>query len=70
MIEKSPSAFDIITAKEAAKVLQISKSKLYQILKSDPTFPAVQLGRKWIIYKAKLPQWFESKLPNQKHLML
>jgi excisionase family DNA binding protein len=64
MNEKSPSTFDIVTAKEAAKILQISKSKLYQIMKTDKAFPAVQLGRKWIVYKAKLPEWFESKLPN------
>lgn len=61
MIEKSPSTFDIITTKEAAKLLQISKSKLYQILRSDTTFPAIQLGRKWIIYKAKLPEWFDKR---------
>lgn len=67
--EKSPSAFEIITAKEAAKILQISKSKLYQILKSDPTFPAIQLGRKWIIYKAKLPEWFD-KRSNSNHPVL
>jgi len=64
MNENSPSTFDIITAKEAAKILQISKSKLYHIMKTDKDFPAVQLGRKWIVYKAKLPEWFESKLPN------
>lgn len=69
MIEKSPSTFDIITTKEAARVLQISKSKLYQLMKSDPTFPAVQLGRKWIVYRSKLPEWFD-KRSNSNHPVL
>lgn len=62
MSEKSLSTFEIITVEEAADILHISKSKLYSILKSDPSFPAIKLNRKWLVYKAKMPEWFAGKL--------
>ncbi len=66
MKEKSPSTWDIITAEETALLFNLNINTLYHILNSDPSFPAVKLGGKWLVYKAKIPEWFEQKLACKK----
>ncbi|WP_195270314.1 helix-turn-helix domain-containing protein [Eubacterium sp. 1001713B170207_170306_E7] len=58
----SMSGFTIITPKEAAQELRISIRKMYEIIKTDPEFPAVPNGRKWLIIKDEIPEWLEKKL--------
>lgn len=69
MKEKSPSVWDIITPIEAAELLHMSRNSIYKLIHSDNTFPAVQAGNKWLIYKAKIPDWFEQKMAcKQRHV--
>lgn len=50
---------NIVTTKEACKILKIGRTSLNNILLSDPTFPAVQSGAncKWLINADQLEQW-------------
>ena len=53
---------------EAAELLHMSRNSIYKLIHSDNTFPAVQAGNKWLIYKAKIPDWFEQKMAcKQQH---
>lgn len=65
MNEKSPSEWDIITPKEAAEILHLSLNSFYLLLQNDPSFPAIKLGRKWVVYKAKMPEWIEQRLEEK-----
>lgn len=62
MNEKPSLEWDIIPPKEAAAILHLSLNSLYLLLQNDPTFPAIKIGRKWIICKAKIPEWIETKI--------
>ena len=58
---------NIVTTKEACKILKIGRTSLYNILLTDPTFPAVQAGAncKWLINADRLEQWLMRR--GQKH---
>lgn len=53
---------NIITAEQAAKELNLSKNKLYAIMRTDISFPAVRAGKKWLIIGDKLELWINTKL--------
>jgi excisionase family DNA binding protein len=54
---------NIVTTKEACKILKIGRTTLNNILLNDPTFPAVQAGEhcKWLINADRLDQWLMRK---------
>ena len=54
----------LLRAKDAAPYLGIGKSKLYKILKDDPTFPEpIRLSSKCVGWMPRqLDAWLESKL--------
>lgn len=52
---------DILTAKEAAKLLRVGASIIYQIASEEPDFPAVRIGKHIRIPKPALKSWFERK---------
>ena len=49
-----------LKAEEAAKVLRISKSKVYELAQSE-SFPAVRIGKRVVIPRDKLIQWMNSQ---------
>ena len=49
-----------LTAHEAAAVLRISKSKVYELAQSE-SFPAVRIGKRVIIPRDKLIQWMNNQ---------
>ena len=57
MSENLPSTIDIVTPREAAKILQVSSFNVYVLIETDPTFPAIQIDQKWIIDRMKLNAW-------------
>jgi excisionase family DNA binding protein len=65
MIKKLPLTFDIITVEEAAQILRMGKRRLHRTIKTDPTFPAVQLNKKWVIDRSLLEAWYESQFSNK-----
>ncbi|MEG2548620.1 MAG: helix-turn-helix domain-containing protein [Eubacterium sp.] len=51
---------NILTTKEACKVLKMGRTKLSEIMNKDPTFPAIKDG-KWFIFGDRLQDWLDRK---------
>ena len=49
-----------LKAEEAAKVLRISKSKVYELARTE-FFPAVRIGKRVVIPRDKLLQWMNNQ---------
>ena len=49
-----------LTAREAAEVLRISKSKVYELARTE-SFPAVRIGKRVVIPRDKLIEWMNSQ---------
>ena len=49
-----------IKAREAAEVLRISKSKVYDLARTE-SFPAVRIGKRVVIPRDKLIQWMNDQ---------
>lgn len=64
MIERSSPTFDILTRKEATQILRFSKVMFCHLTKTDPTFPAVKISKKWVVDRTRLEAWYEVKFSN------
>ena len=49
-----------LKAHEAAAVLRISKSKVYELVRTE-SFPAVRIGKRVVIPRDKLIQWMNGQ---------
>jgi len=49
-----------LKAREAAEVLRISKSKVYELARTE-SFPAVRIGKRVVIPRDKLIQWMNEQ---------
>ena len=49
-----------LKAREAAEVLRISKSKVYELARTE-SFPAVRIGKRVVIPRDKLIQWMNDQ---------
>lgn len=49
-----------LNAREAAAVLRISKSKVYELAHTE-SFPAVRIGNRVVIPRDKLIEWMNSR---------
>ena len=49
-----------LKAYEAAAVLRISKSKVYELAQSE-SFPAIRIGKRVVIPRDKLIQWMNDQ---------
>ena len=49
-----------LNAREAAGVLRISKSKVYELAQSE-SFPAIRIGKRVVIPRDKLIQWMNNQ---------
>ena len=49
-----------LNAREAAEVLRISKSNVYELAQSE-SFPAIRIGKRVVIPRDKLIQWMNSQ---------
>ena len=49
-----------LNAREAAEVLRISKSKVYELAHSE-SFPAIRIGKRVVIPRDKLIQWMNDQ---------
>ena len=49
-----------LKAHEAAEVLRISKSKVYELAQSE-TFPAIRIGKRVVIPRDQLIQWMNDQ---------
>ena len=46
--------------REAAGVLRISKSKVYELAQSE-SFPAIRIGKRFVIPRDKLIEWMNNQ---------
>ena len=49
-----------LNAREVAEVLRISKSKVYDLARTE-SFPAVRIGKRVVIPRDKLIQWMNNQ---------
>ena len=49
-----------LNAREAAEVLRISKSKVYELAQSE-SFPAIRIGKRVVIPRDKLIEWMNAQ---------
>ena len=49
-----------LNAREAAEVLRISKSKVYELAQSE-SFPAIRIGKRVVIPREKLIEWMNNQ---------
>ena len=49
-----------LKAQEAAEVLRISKSKVYDLARTE-SFPAVRIGKRVVIPRDKLIEWMNAQ---------
>lgn len=49
-----------LNAREAAEVLRISKSKVYELAQSE-SFPAIRIGKRVVIPRDKLIEWMNNQ---------
>ena len=56
-IEELPLTLNV---REAAEVLRISKSKVYELAQSE-SFPAIRIGKRVVIPRDKLIQWMNDQ---------
>ena len=49
-----------LNAREAAEILRISKSKVYELAQSE-SFPAIRIGKRVVIPRDKLIQWMNDQ---------
>ena len=50
-----------LNAREAAEVLRISKSKVYELAQSE-SFPAIRIGKRVVIPRDLLIQWMNNQV--------
>jgi len=50
-----------LKAREAAEVLRISKSKVYELARTE-SIPAVRIGKRVVIPRDKLIQWMNNQV--------
>lgn len=55
-----------LSIKEVCEFLGISHMTLYRYLKSDPSFPARRVGKRWKFLKSELLAWTEKRPETQK----
>lgn len=51
----------LIDVRTAAVRLCVSKTKIYQMIHSDPTFPVIHIGKKYVFDPAELDRWIEHR---------
>ncbi len=51
----------LFTIATVATMLGISKATVYRLIHSDPTFPVIKIGNKFLIDASDLEKWVEHK---------
>ena len=47
---------------QAADVLGVSNPCLYGVIKRDPTFPVIQMGRRRVVPSKQLEEWISEQI--------
>lgn len=52
----------LLTIPEVAKVLKIGRTNAYALVKSDPSFPIIKIGKQLRVPVHALNTWIDSKI--------
>ena len=59
-VTAAETAREVLNVSEAAKLLRVSKTMLYSLVKSEPGFPAKKVGKKKLRFSRRgLLAWLE-----------
>lgn len=50
---------------EAAEVISLSRSRLYELIRAGEFSPAIRVGHSWRVSVAALEQWIKEKAESQ-----
>ena len=58
---------EMLTIPEASKIFNMSKWALYQLIRSESSFPHRNVGlkKKYVISKIELSKWLSNRCPEQ-----
>lgn len=52
---------ELLSATEVAELFQVNKQRIYELCRTDPTFPVIRLGQRQYRFPAdQLERWVES----------
>lgn len=51
----------LLTLKQAREILQMSDTKIRELIYGDPTFPAYHVGGRWKIDARELDEWIDAR---------
>jgi len=51
----------LLTLKQARDILQMSDTKIRELIYSDPSFPAYHIGGRWKIDARELDEWIDAR---------
>lgn len=57
----------LLSVAETAEILGLSLNSMYMLLNTDPSFPAIRIGKKWIIQENRIPEWINQQM-NKKNI--
>jgi excisionase family DNA binding protein len=64
MEEKTMSEIEYLTVKQVCDIIPLGKSTIYKIFHLDG-FPAVKIGRRYMVEKSELMEWIKSREGKQ-----
>ena len=53
--------YPYLTVPEVAKLLRISRNRAYELASTDPSFPAIEIGRRLIVSREDLEAWARNR---------
>jgi predicted DNA-binding transcriptional regulator AlpA len=61
--ESSQTKDDFLTVKETAQMMRVSDWSIYNMIKSDPKFPALNIGvkKKFVVDRVRLNEWLKNR---------
>lgn len=51
----------LLDVKETAEYCNVSKAQVYRLIHSDPTFPTIRIGNKYLFDESDIQNWIEHK---------
>ncbi|MEA4805369.1 MAG: helix-turn-helix domain-containing protein [Acetobacterium wieringae] len=55
----------LLSVAETAELLGLSLNSMYMLLNTDPSFPAIRIGKKWVIQENRIPEWITQQMTKK-----
>lgn len=56
---------NLLSVAETAELMGLSLNNMYKLLNADPSFPAIRIGKKWIIQENRIPEWINQQMKKK-----